>query len=267
MDSPKAPPKAPIGPALRALAARARRELDHHPDTDELVAYHEQRLDEEKTERLRDHLTLCADCAGLLLDLSSFSASAQAPREPSLPPVGQVEEAWREIAPRLGTLVPQANLPQRSRSKVALAWVVAATLLLGVVGLTAWVALLRSDLRSFAQPRADVVLVDLEPIGEGTRGETGLSKERPHANRPATLIFHLSPARTYPAYQLQVVQDQLARSVIWQGGNLRPRALGTFVLDLPPGALPPGKYWVRLYGVERDRREPLAEYSLTVAGD
>jgi Putative zinc-finger len=266
MDSPKPPSRTPIGPALRALAARARRDLgDRHPEAAELVGYHEGTLGEKEAERVRDHLALCPDCAGLVLELAEFSG--QAPSEASGLTTREVEEAWRSLAPRLAAAYSQTAPPPPRRAPVSLPWALAATLLLGVVALSTWAVVLRQDLRELSRPRADAVVANLEPNGEGTRGETAGRQERPRADRPATLILHALPPRGFSGYELQILEAGHGGRVVWQGGGLHPRELGFFVLDLPAGALPPGKYLVRLYGVAAERREPLADFDLVIGGE
>ena len=268
MDSPKPPAKGPIGPALRALAARARRDLGpHHPGADEIVAYHERKLDEREAERVREHLALCSDCAGLLLELAAFSEPA--PPEASGLTTPEVEEAWRDFASRLAAPAPGSRTgdpARQGRAAIRVPWALAASVLMAVVALSAWVATLHQELRARSRPRVDAVLANLEPRGEGTRGEAGSGDERPREDRPATLILHASPARIYAGYELQIDHGQPGAGPVWQGRGMHPRDLGVFVLELPAGALPPGKYLVRLYGVEAGRRDPLADYDLVIAG-
>jgi hypothetical protein len=268
MDSSKPPSKAPIEPALRALVVRARRELGPHASADELVAYHLRRLSEADAERLRDHLALCAECAGLLLDLAAFSE--QAPAVPSEPTTEEVEAAWRDLAPRLGAAVARVDPPPRRRHAPvfpsSLPLSLAAALLAGVIALSSWVVALRREVRAHSRPRADAVLANLEPAGEGTRGDDGAARQpRIQADRPATLIFHSPPARDYPSYELQVSEIRPGGRLAWQATGLHPQDLGIFVLDLPAGALPPGKYLVRLYGLMGERREALADYQFEIA--
>ena len=263
MDSAKPPRKAPLAPALRALAADARRELGPHPGDDQLVAYHERRLDEPEAERLRDHLALCAACAGLLLDLAAFSAGE--PAAASELTDGEVEDAWRSLARRLPAAASRRQALPPGRSSRWLPWAVAAALLAGVVALSAWIVILRQELRSRLRPRADAVLANLEPRGEGTRGEAGAGEERPRADRPATLILHALPERGDPSYELEIREARPGGRLLWHEGGLRSRDLGVLVLELPAGALPPGSYQLRLYGLDAGRREPLADYDLAMA--
>ena len=77
---------------------------------------------------------------------------------------------------------------------------------------------------------------------------------------------HASAARSYPDYELRILAGQPEERVIWSAGGLHPRELGLFVLDLPAGALPPGRYRVRLYGVDAGKRELVADYDLAIGG-
>jgi|HubBroStandDraft_3_1064219.scaffolds.fasta_scaffold02674_2 hypothetical protein len=299
MDAPKKPDRAALGPAIQALAEQDRRELGSHLDADQLVAYHERRLAEAEAEHVRDHLALCGECAALLLDLASFSAPE--PAAPAAPSREEVERAWRDLAPRLAGSVPegdQGELPgaaewtprgqdpagrapdgripvsrapadrdpafreRASRAPAFLPWALAAALVL-VVGLSLRTIQLSREL---AQPRTDGVVAELEPAGDGTRGTPGGAEGPVPADRPATLILHSSAPRGFPAYRLAIVQAQPTGAVIWQGTVSQPDALGSFVLQLPPGTLPPGRYHVLLHGLEGSRSELLASYDLTIKG-
>jgi hypothetical protein len=269
MDSSQRSRNAPLGPALRALAARARQDLGPHPDADDLVAYSERRLGAAESERLRDHLALCPECAGLLLDLGALADDDEAAG--AVLSDRQVEAAWRDVASRLGTPSPRRFPPRHgSPAPARLPWAVAATLLVGVGALAVWVGILRQDLRSLSRPRADAVLAALEPRDEGTRG--GLTRagpdpveQRPRTDRPATLILRAAPATGHRHYELRIEESRAGGRVLWRDDQLRPRAEGEFVVTLPARALPAGAYLLRLYGMDGDRRDPLADYELEIA--
>lgn len=61
---------------LRTVVDEGRSRQGSHPDLEELAAYHSGTLSEPDEERIREHLVLCPECAGLLLDLDDFAADA-----------------------------------------------------------------------------------------------------------------------------------------------------------------------------------------------
>ena len=173
----------PLEPAIRALSARAERQLGLHPSPETLVAYHEGGLAGEERERLRDHLALCADCAQLLLDLAAFP-EVEVPAGLRKPSDGEVEEAWQVMRGRLkaeekpgapalpipSNVVPLSR-PNPRPQPAYLKWALAASWLL-VAGLGLWVFELRRENARLAEPAVNVAVVDLNAGGDSTRGES-----------------------------------------------------------------------------------------------
>ena len=83
---------------LRAVAAAKSRELGEHPSPDELVDYHLDCLTAEEASRIQDHLSLCRECAEMVLDLAAFSRPVR--EEEALPAVDHNRE-WERLAERL----------------------------------------------------------------------------------------------------------------------------------------------------------------------
>jgi hypothetical protein len=239
MDSPDIAPKAPIEPALKALAERARQDLSGHLDADELVAYHERRLGEEQTASVRDHLALCAECGGLYLDLISFSAEEEAPCLTE----GQIEDAWRSLAPRLAARPlptrPQRE-PRRGRAvRHTLPWALAATLLLALTG--QWVRI--GDLRQQLEDQKNASLTVLHGV-EASRGAGGSSAPKPQrVSLPGNLALD-DTLIELGQYEYRIVPAEGGEEILSGKQNAQER--GVVRIFLKRGSLPPGRYRLRL---------------------
>ncbi len=254
MDSSQAPSQTSIEAALRAVAERQRRELGAHLETDELVAYHEGTLPEESAERARDHLALCPECAGRLLDLDAFYDASPAGTPEA---AAEAEAAWRELAPRLGEkrgeVVPLRRPPAFSDP----VWrALAAVLFFGVIGLSTWVILLRRDLRENGAIHPATV-VDLWTQGDETRGATAAIPRRDSAVLLAHLPYGTDPDSGFEA-EILGPDGAVERKI----AGLSARDRNKVLLELDPGWPKAPGYTLRLYGVRGDKRHLVAVYSL-----
>lgn len=256
MTSPSAPPQVSIEAALRAVAERQRRELGPHLETDELVAYHEAMLPEEPAERVRDHLALCPECAGRLLDLDAFHAAS-----PDGTPDAEAEAAWRELAPRLGEEGGEV-VPLRRPAVSTPAWrALAAVLFLGVIGLSIWVASLRRGLREGGAVHP-ATIVDLWAPGDESRGASdAVTRED-----AAVLVIHL-PEGTAANTDFEAEILGPAGAVEWNVAGLHANHDGNKVsVALDPGRLKARGYTLRLYGLRGGARRLVGVYPLPPPG-
>ncbi|HEY8022717.1 MAG TPA: zf-HC2 domain-containing protein [Thermoanaerobaculia bacterium] len=258
MDSPHASSKIPLEPALRALAERQRRELGPHLEADELVGYRERALAPAETERVRDHLALCPECAGLLLELDAFSEPSPA-GAPELT-TGEVEAGWRALAPRLAAEKRPVALASRRFGPVALPWALAATFLAGVIGLSVWTASLRRDLGEAMRPRglaSQVLRAEGSERGDEASGVAG--------DRDVDLTLVIDSGQVSSAYEAEIL-DLASNRPLRRLEDLSTGELGNVHLFLPADALAPGNYRIALYPKGGDPRHPTARYRLTLAG-
>jgi hypothetical protein len=155
---------------------------EEHPALEQLVAYHERRLDPTAHECLQDHLTICADCAELVLDLSNFRELRADGAEPA---ASRVDAAWQELtkrisdAPRPETEASDAQILQfpstasssASSDPAPRSWrsrappLLAAALAIAVVGLSWQVTTLSKTVADLSgswanQPIAELVMAD-----------------------------------------------------------------------------------------------------------
>jgi len=268
VDSPNAPAKAPLEPALRALAERERARRGPHLEPDELVAYHERKLGEAESERARDHLALCPECAGLLLDLAAFDEPEAPAGAPDLASA-EIEAGWRELAPRLSreTAAVVAFVPRRPVSPM-IPWAIAAALAIAVVGLSARVATLGGSLRKESLPQTKLAVKEAMPDDEGTRSPD----DGPPPSAGLTILLNLhAPSdltlgrRSFPSYDLEVLEGLPlgAAGSTLSGLGFEPKE-GVFHVLLPHGTVVAGKRRLRLFGVREGVRERLADFDVTI---
>jgi hypothetical protein len=117
-----------------------------HVGSKRLIAYREGKLPPAEREAVQEHLSLCAQCTGLLRELRDFEAAA-AGGETGPEPLRQ--EAWDSLVRRLpakdpavrpiaGAAPPNAPRPRDLRPFL---YGAAAALLLAVLGLSSWAAI------------------------------------------------------------------------------------------------------------------------------
>jgi hypothetical protein len=243
--------------AVDGLLAEARRDLGFHLQADELVAYHAGRLSGEEEQRVQDHLVACRVCADLLLDLegladANFGAG-------SLSAADQAD-LWRHVQAEIGKeeLAPVVPLRRPTSFAASPRWLqaLAASLLVAAVGLSLWVASLRSTLGELSQPQLNTPFLDLyqPPRSEGTPL---------HVVPPEARVFTLSfsPPEAEARYGLEIARA--GGGTVWRGGSLAPDSSGSLTLTLSRRILERGDFRVRLLDAKGERIE---EYALRVEG-
>lgn len=234
-----------------------------HPDAETLAAYHARELPEEEEHRIQDHLLVCRECAGLLLDLEGLGNPGFG-REIDLP-AGTEEALWN----RLRQEIPkQEAIPFQPRSRTAPPpWMsaLAAALLLAVIGLSAWVASLRRTVDELSRPEVNAPVLDLVPHGIGPRDEGAApGAEVPAGARMFTLILNPSRRGDFQDYEAEIAPA--GGEMAWRNRGLRPNDYGSFSLTLLRRAFEAGDHRLRLFGIGREgERELLGEYRLRIA--
>lgn len=253
--------------SLRELAAR-RLAAEAHPTPEDLAAYRAGELATEQHDRIKDHLAICENCSRLFLDLAEFERFE--PAQSISPADAQAEASWQRLRERLKeeggeesgvereeearadepvpVLAPRRPVPLWRRP--ALPWALAAGLALCVVGLGLRVGSLGEEVEKLSQPRLNVSLEDL--FSDQVRGE---GPEVPVLQGGGVLV--LTPPAEAAEYEIEVVSAA--------DGSLKiqplrgPAKEGVLTLEIPPAALPAGKYSARLYRIENGQRLPLGE--------
>jgi hypothetical protein len=243
---------------LRAVAAARSRGLGEHPSPDELVDYHLDCLTAEEADRVQDHLTLCRECAEVVLDLAAFSRPAVGEEAP---PVVDLNREWERLEERRAREAGADS--RRIPRKRGILWALAASVM-AALGLFGWNIGLRRELTEARRPRADIALVDLSPEARGAARSPEAPMRiqlRPEQGR-LLLLLNLGDLREFPAYRMELLDS--SGGVIWTRSGVPRGEDGTFLLELPSRMLEPKVYRVRLYGERTGESVSLAIYSFEV---
>jgi putative zinc finger protein len=257
------------GPSLReAMAALAREELRgaEHPSTSRLIAYHRGELPPAEEATVMEHLSLCEECAALVLDAAEFFADDD--EEEATP--ADLEASWQELRAetpraeerppsRVPALSPPPSIPRRSLVRsLAFAYGLAATFAAVSVGL-----ILFHGRSPAPRPQANAGLYDLTS-SNSERGE-GTQPTRIRFRSPdASALLILNPAVVPNSSRYGVRIHRTDGAVVWRSEDLELQTLGAFHLSLPAGALPPGRYSLDLYGITEGRERLLGTYRIEI---
>ena len=230
-----------------------------------LAAYQARELPPAEERRVQDHLSLCRECALLLLDLQELD-DPDFGREIEVP-VGTGEALWEGLRKEIGEIPVAAVVPfQRRRLAAPPPWMsaLAAALLVAVIGLSAWVASLRRTIEGLSRPEVNAAVLDLVPGGVGQReGGPRAAAVVPSGSRLFTLILSPGQRGDFQDYAAEIAHP--GGEVVWRGRGLRPNAYGSFSLTLPRRAFAAGEHRLRLFGIRGGRREALGEYAFQIA--
>lgn len=237
-----------------------------HPSPGVLIDYQAGKLSDEADLRVAEHLAFCAECAGVVLDLTAGpnlapSESAKARQ------AAEVEEDWLAIRRQLGgaespSQDPPALLPFKAREEkkeLFPQWglgQLAAILALAVLGLS-WQVLSLS--RRLDAPQANVFVADLEPSSEGASRERGAAiMEVPAGSELVVFLLVQHDLRPFERYSAELLGR--GGEVLWQNEGLQPAKEGGFSLAVPLAGLPFGDLEIRLFGQNGAQREKIATY-------
>lgn len=256
------------GPNLRetmaALAHEALRGTEH-PSTNQLIAYQRGELPAVEVAAIREHLSLCEECAALVLEAAEFFADEE--EEEANP--ADLEAAWEELRaaipgkkerPPSPLPVPPPPPIQRHSllRSLSFAYGLAAIFALASIGL-----LLFHEWRPALRPQVNAGLYDLTPTGSerGFGAPPTLIRFRSRDDS-ALLILNPAVAANSARYGVRIRREDGA--VLWRSEGLELLAPGAFHLTLPAGALPPGRYSLELYGITEVRQRPLGTYRIAI---
>lgn len=244
---------------LRDLVREAGFDSGGHPAPELLFEYQEGLLTPVQAEEVQDHLALCPDCARMVLELAGTVPPA-VPAATARLSEREMAEVWPGLRERLP--LPAASSPARRRPLERVALPLAASFLAATVGLSIWAASLLQDRQRLARPQANVAIVNLAPQGEGMLREKARRGEIvPQGAEEVLLVLNLADLRRFPAYRAEILTAADGR-LLWAGDDLERSARGNFTLRLPLSFIPPGRYRIRLFGLDGGRREPLADYEI-----
>lgn len=234
-----------------------------HPNTGELRRFHAGELPEEGAERLREHLLYCRECVAYLRSPESF-----ADRDPKSD--FEIAAFWRGLRPSLEVTPPSRGVGHRSiehqpgghrpdghRPLYALA----ASLAVGLLGLSLWTVLQSRAIATLSAPRPNVPIHDLRTAD--ARGESVHKPTEIQADVGGLLLLTPTAAAEHPEYSLRILDGDGTRVRTIPGLVPDPREQ-TFSLNVLPGFLEPGDYTIELHGNGTNDEAALGTFPLKV---
>lgn len=269
--------KTDLGTAVRALAASRRRSAEEAPSADRLIDYQAGLLADDEAQQVEAYLAYHPEAAALLLDVAALPEGRAAEVEGVLSSAEAAAD-WQRLQARLGStggrdaepgdreaaaLRAAAAVPMPPSASRALPWSLAAVFFATTIAAGVWVSLQQAAIDALSQPRANVVLHDLQPEQTGTRrgGPPPPPSTVPGGGTGYVLILNLIERRTYERYRAEL--RDAAEHVVWQADQLVRHAYG-FSLVVPRGYLDPGRYRIHLFGHHAQTESELATYRVEV---
>jgi hypothetical protein len=236
--------------------------------------------------QMESHAGSCQDCESLLRDLADFFEDDRPGEQ-----LGMVDTdaefagLWQRLAPAPVSVVPTFSFWDSFRIPAFRAvWGVAACALLvaALTGGFAWTGLMQqkayqaqlrqqdqalarqsaelTSLRALVQPRVGAVIRELYPVGTAVRSTGAPTATEPEVPRdaPATVLLYPNPGSRFQQYQVEIVES--GGNVVFSDMGPRP-ADGPVNVSIPPGALKPGAYDVKLSDAG-DTKAPVATYRI-----
>ena len=120
---------------------------------------------------------------------------------------------------------------------------------------------LASSVPAAPVPQINTPIIPLRPMGDVVRGGPGDAEEVPGGGY-ASLMLTPSHRETHQDHRIEVVDE--GGKVVWSAEGLRRSPEGDFSFTLPPGALKPGAYTIRVSAQEDGKRVELESYGIRV---
>lgn len=256
-----------------------------HPSDDELEAYEAGELAGEDQRRVENHLVGCAECATLVLELSRLEPKELGAEDPVSE--HEIERSLRRlrlsaevalpaaerspdpaVERRLKEMVrePDPSHPRDLAYAVVHRWrmpapymAVAASLMVAVIGLAAWVVNLRSQRGG---PEVNPFFSNLSDSGRRGSAEDAELVEVPAGSNTVTLILFASKLgeenAAYSDFRIEVA----GAGRTWSRNGVVVVGFNSFTVSLPRKEFPAGAYTIRILGSRNGQEELVAEYTV-----
>jgi hypothetical protein len=290
---------------------------------DELAHIGTEELSQEQRHQMLAHLAACSDCAEeyrIVCSLKTWSgqmAAAHAGDQAETNSASRDEMESHLIGSKIVGRKSGGRL-----STAGIAYALAASLLIVVVALAAWLVSIRSENRRIVAelererteheqsltsahesleearrqledasrppapdengkderviaeaqpqikgPQLNVPITDLDPKGSlrGGNEDEATMVRLPSGSNLFALILNITGEHNYSNYGLEI-EDRRGK-LIWQGRGLRKSQDNTSTIALPREMFPAGRYQLKLYGLDRERKELIQTYAVRIKYD
>jgi len=240
--------------ANRRITAEQRERLGDPPAAEELLAYSRGELSAEEAERIRELLVAYPEIARMY--------AAPFPEEPE---AGVAKEAidagLDDVRRRLGV----AAIRPRVRMRHYIPTTIAAALALVFFGLYVQAESRARDARD--NPRAcDLPLVVSEPQELDPDGNRGPAAATLLSNDAEAYLVkpRLINRMRYPNYSIELRGQ---KKVIWTSPSVQPNGDDAFTIVIPHALLRPGRYQLRILGVDSEGKREVGAYDVAVPAE
>jgi hypothetical protein len=241
--------KSEFAAANEAFLAEDRTKAGPPPTAEEMLDFMRGKLPAEESNRIRERLIAYPELVRTLT--AQFPEGA----EPGDPDYLTDHEFARHRA------ALEKRLVHRDGARGLLFWrgfgAIAAMIALGF-GVMFW----RAEVE-LKKPHAIWRQDDLRP--DGQRGLGDKSNELAGAGESYLLVPAFSNDRPFEKYRAEIVDAADPQRILWHDDVVRRSADDSLVILVGREFLKPGKYQLRLYGINGARQEPLSTYTIRVA--
>ncbi len=125
-------------------------------------------------------------------------------------------------------------------------------------------ARLRRTIADLSSPQLDIPIVDLDPGGaiRGGPKEAATLIEAPGTANLITMILNFPGQQQYSSYEVEII-DQRGKQV-WRGRSTRQSQANSLNVTIARGLVPDGRYLIKLFGLRNGKKEPVADYPVTI---
>jgi len=263
-------PKSSLREAVKTLANEEMHGAEH-PSTSSLLAYHRGETSPGEAATIREHLSLCTECAAVVLDATDFFSDDEEDEDYGS---ADLDGSWEKLRKDLGKgtnsppsrppVLPLPLAPPKRPLFRSLGF--AYSLAAAFAALSISLIVLRGSTpppKLQTIPQTNVGLYDLTSATV-ERGEGAGAKVIQFRSPGDSAFLILNPALESPLPRHGVRIRRADGMVAWRSEDLVPQDSGGFHLSLPAGALPAGIYSIELYGIGKGREIPLGTYPIVI---